>query len=63
MKHDLDTDLKRAIRTAVRSVEAAQHDVSSELAVEHLTGAVYQLTFVVSQLTDELARIRKRIEP
>jgi len=63
MKNDLDPDLKRAIRTALRSVEAAQDDVSSELAVEHLTGAVYQLTFVVGQLTDELAKIRKRVEP
>jgi hypothetical protein len=41
MKDFFDPDLKRAIRTAVRSVEAAQHDISSELAVEHLTGAVY----------------------
>ena len=58
--HDHDPDLARAIRTAVRSLEAAQADASSELAVEHLTGAVSQLTFVVGRLTDEFIKIKKR---
>jgi hypothetical protein len=56
---ELDSEMKRAIRTALRSVETAQGDVSSELAVEHLAAAVHQLSFVVSRLTDELAKIKK----
>jgi len=61
MNHDdNDSELQRALRTAVRSVEAAQADASSELAIEHLTGAVSQLAFVVGRLTDELTKIKKR---
>ena len=56
----LDSDMKRAIRTALRSLEAAQSAIVPHLAVEHLAGAVQQLTFVVSQLTNELIEIKKR---
>ena len=58
MEDFLGPDVIRAIRTALRSLEAAQEDVSPELAVEHLTGAVYQLTFVVGSLAYELAKVR-----
>jgi hypothetical protein len=58
MNDNQDPDLQRALRTAMRSVEAAQADVSSDLAVEHLTGAVYQLAFVVGRLMDDLTKIK-----
>jgi hypothetical protein len=57
---NLDSDIKRALRTALLSVEAAQGDASSELAFEHLAGAVHRLTFVVAQLIEELAGIKRR---
>ena len=57
---DLDSDMKRALRTALLSVEAAQGDASPELAVAHLAGAVHQLAFVVAQLMEEIVGIKKR---
>ena len=49
---DSNSELDRAIRTALRSLEAAQGDVSPDLAIQHLAGAVHQLIFVVNRLKE-----------
>jgi hypothetical protein len=47
-----DFELKRAMRTAQRSIEAAQAHVLTEDVILHLTAAVQQLAFVVNRLID-----------
>ena len=51
-----EDELKRALRTAKRSVEAAEVvSVSLEEANKLLIGAVHQLVFLVEQLVEERA--------
>ena len=55
---DCDSDLDRAIRTALRSLEAAQGDISADLAIQHIVGTIQQLVFVVNRLKEEMAKLK-----
>jgi len=51
-----ENELKRALRTAMRSLEAAKVAVSLGDANKHIGDAVHQLAFVLERLVDERAK-------
>jgi hypothetical protein len=51
-------DLKRALRTALRSIEAIGADLPNDESCRHMAAAVRQLTFAVDKLVDLLLQTK-----
>jgi hypothetical protein len=45
-------DVKRAVRTALRSIEVVGGDPPNEESSRHMAAAIQQLTFAVDKLVD-----------
>jgi hypothetical protein len=43
-------EVKRAVRTALRAIEAAETDLPADESSEHMAAAIQQLTFAVDKL-------------
>lgn len=55
-------DVKRAVRAALRSLEAAQSDPPPEERSKYIEAAIQQLVFAVEKLAD-LVMVQTKSEP
>jgi hypothetical protein len=51
-------DVKRAIRTALRAIEAAESEPPKEELRQHMDAAIQQLRFAVDKLADLMMQAR-----
>jgi hypothetical protein len=45
-------DVKRAVRTALRAIEAAETNLPRQESAEHVAAAIHQLNFALAKLSD-----------
>ena len=51
-------DVKRAVRTALRSIEAAEADPPKDESSQHMAAALQQLAFAVGRLADLMLKAK-----
>ena len=57
-----DSDVKRAVRTALRAIKAAAVEPLEEESCQHLATAVEQLAFAVEKLTRQVETLQRNSE-
>jgi hypothetical protein len=55
-----DSDTKRAVRTALRSIEAMAVEPPSEESCQHMAAAVQQVAFAIEKLIAKVEKLESR---
>jgi len=55
-----ESDTKRAVRTALRSLEAMAVEPPSEESCQHMAAAVQQLAFAIEKLIAKVEELERR---
>lgn len=53
-------DVKRAVRTALRSIEAAEIEASKDESTQHMVNAVHQMAFAIEKLIAKMEEFEHR---